>query len=134
VTGHHEHDGVHHFLIRQPHGSSFQIPDWMFDSSACPGELVTVPRVPVSQLILLRALLDHLLACPSEPDSKGTIDHEEAESDANRPIRNADSVRRTERRRQAKGIGASAGASDRGAGDDNIVHLLANGLQAGGGR
>jgi hypothetical protein len=31
VTGDHEHDGVHYFLIRQPQGGSFQVPGWMFD-------------------------------------------------------------------------------------------------------
>jgi hypothetical protein len=27
VIGEHEHDGIRHFLIRQPSGSSYQIPD-----------------------------------------------------------------------------------------------------------
>src|SRR5450432_1691759 len=31
VVGAHEHDGIHHFLIRQSYGGSYQIPDWMFD-------------------------------------------------------------------------------------------------------
>lgn len=31
VVGDHEHDGIHHFLIRQPQGGFFQVPDWMFD-------------------------------------------------------------------------------------------------------
>ena len=34
VIGDHEHDGIHHLLIRQAHGGSYQVPDWMFDPAA----------------------------------------------------------------------------------------------------
>jgi hypothetical protein len=60
VTGDHEHDGVHYFLIRQPQGGSFQVPGWMFDPAACSMEIVTVPRLPVSQLLQLRSLASAL--------------------------------------------------------------------------
>ncbi|WP_271610498.1 hypothetical protein [Bradyrhizobium sp. CCBAU 21359] len=40
-------------------GGSFQVPVWMFDPAACSMEIVTVPRLPVSQLIQLRSLPDH---------------------------------------------------------------------------
>jgi hypothetical protein len=56
VIGDHEHDGIHHFRIRQPHGGSYQIPDWMFDPAARDLTAVSVPRFPVSQLVLLRSL------------------------------------------------------------------------------
>ena len=60
MIGDHEHNGVHHFLIRQAHGGSYQIPDWMFDPAASGLALVPAPRLPVSQLVLLRALVDRL--------------------------------------------------------------------------
>ena len=65
VVGDHEHDGIHHFLIRQPHGGSYQVPDWMFAPSASTPAIVAVPRLPVGQLVLLRGLVDRLIACPS---------------------------------------------------------------------
>ncbi|MGY3581250.1 hypothetical protein ACVMB1_008454 [Bradyrhizobium sp. USDA 4504] len=70
VTGDHEHDGVHYFLIRQPQGGSFQVPGWMFDPAACSMEIVTVPRLPVSQLLQLRGLVDHLVACRPEEKAR----------------------------------------------------------------
>jgi hypothetical protein len=29
VIGDHEHDGIHHLMIRQANGGSYQVPDWM---------------------------------------------------------------------------------------------------------
>jgi hypothetical protein len=55
VIGEHAHDGIHHFLIRQPSGGFYQIPDWMFDPIANDLAIVSIPRLPVSQLMLLRA-------------------------------------------------------------------------------
>ena len=57
VTGDHEHDGVHYRLIRQPHGGSFQIPEWMFDPGAGSLIIVAFPRFPANQLVELRALV-----------------------------------------------------------------------------
>ena len=48
--------------IRQSHGGSYQIPEWMFDQEAGASAIVAVPRLPIGQLILLRGLVDHLIA------------------------------------------------------------------------
>src|SRR4051794_22684286 len=61
ITGVHEHDGVCHYLIRQSDGGHFHLPDWMIDPAAGQIETVAVPRLPVSQLLQLRHLVDHLL-------------------------------------------------------------------------
>ena len=71
VIGDHEHDGIRHFLIRRPSGGSYQVPDWMFDQAAHRIAIVSVPRLPISQLLLMRALVDRLLAYPSEERSTG---------------------------------------------------------------
>jgi hypothetical protein len=71
VIGDHEHDGVHHFLICQPHGGSYQIPDWMFDPATSSLALIPTPRLPITELVLLRALVDRLVAYPSEEGSPG---------------------------------------------------------------
>src|SRR3974377_847144 len=76
VTGDHEHDGIHYFLIRQPHGGSYQVPDWMLSPAASTVVIVAVPRLPVRQLMLLRTLVDRLIACPSENRYPGGIRHE----------------------------------------------------------
>ena len=87
VVGDHEHDGNHHFLIRQPHGGSYQVPDWMFGASASTAAIVTVPRLPVGQLILLRGLVDRLIACPSANRYRGGTGHEGVASHANGTVR-----------------------------------------------
>ena len=66
VVGDYEHNGIHHLLILQPQGGFYQVPDWMFSSTASTLAIVVVPRLPVGQLVLLRGLVDRLLACPSE--------------------------------------------------------------------
>jgi hypothetical protein len=48
-------------LIRQPSGGSCQIPGWMFDPAANGLALVSVLRIPISQLVLLRAIIDRLV-------------------------------------------------------------------------
>src|ERR1051325_8170236 len=83
VVGDHEHDGIRYFLIRQPHGGSYQVPDWMFSSDASTAAIVAVPRLPVSQLMLLRTLVDRLIACPSENRYPGGIGYEAVASRAN---------------------------------------------------
>jgi hypothetical protein len=83
VIGDHEHDGVHHFLIRQPHGGSYQIPDWMFDPATSSLALVPTPRLPVTELVLLRALVDRLVAYPSEEGSPGGVGDEKVVSRTN---------------------------------------------------
>ena len=65
VVGDYEHSGIHHLLIRQPQGGFYQVPDWMFSPTASTLGIVVVPRLPVGQLLLLRGLVDRLLACYS---------------------------------------------------------------------
>ncbi|WLA47952.1 DUF5372 family protein [Bradyrhizobium elkanii] len=117
VTGDHEHDGVHYFLIRQPQGGSFQVPGWMFDPAACSTEIVTVPRLPVSQLLELRSLVDQTVACRPEEASPGGFGDEKAVSYANGSVPSPNPAERHERRRTPKGAGASASIAD-GSGDE----------------
>jgi hypothetical protein len=70
VIGDREHDGVHYLLVRQPHGATYQIPDWMFDPAASHLALVPTPRLPVTELLVLRALIDRLVAYSSEEESR----------------------------------------------------------------
>ncbi|WP_375791462.1 hypothetical protein ACE102_46855 (plasmid) [Bradyrhizobium sp. vgs-9] len=108
VAGDQEHDGVHYFLIRQSQGGSFQVPGWMFDPAACSMEIVTVPRLPVSQLLQLRSLVDHLVACHPEEESPGGFGNEKAVSCANRSVPSPNPARRYEWCRTPEGYGASA--------------------------
>ncbi len=62
VVGDLVHDGVRYFLIRQAHGSTYQIPEWMFAQEASALAIVAIPRLPVGQLILLRRFADQLMA------------------------------------------------------------------------
>src|SRR4051812_20730382 len=75
VVGDYEHSGIQHLLIRQPQGGLYQVPDWMFAPAATTLAIVAAPRLPVGQLILLRGLVDHLIACPSENRYPGGIGH-----------------------------------------------------------
>jgi len=117
VTGDHEHDGVRYFLIRQSQGGSFQVPDWMFDPPACSMDIVTVPRLPVSQLLQLRSLVDHLVACCPEEESPGGFGNEKAMSCANGSIPTPNPARRHEWRRTPERGGASTNIAD-GSGDE----------------
>ena len=84
VVGDYEHSGIHHLLIRQPQGGIYSSP-----RSGCSlrqrafsqlssfhdfpsQELDEIERI-VGQLILLRGLVDRLLACPSENRYPGGI-------------------------------------------------------------
>ncbi|WP_245272841.1 hypothetical protein [Microvirga lotononidis] len=117
VIGDHEYDGVHYFLIRQPQGGSFQVPAWMFDPAAYSIEIVTVPRLPVSQLLQLRHLVDRLVVCRLEEESPGGFGNETAVSRANGSVPSTHPTRRPERRRPPEGSGSSASIAD-GGGDE----------------
>ena len=82
VVGDHEHDEIRYFLIRRPHGGSYQVPDWMFAPEWSNPAVVTVPRLPVGRLVLLRTLVDRLIAFSSENRYPGGIGHEAAASRA----------------------------------------------------
>ena len=43
VVGDQVHDGVRYFLIRQSHGGSYQVPEWMFDQEAGASAIVAGP-------------------------------------------------------------------------------------------
>jgi hypothetical protein len=87
VVGDHEHDGIHYYLVRQPHGGSYQVPDWMFSPDASTAAIVAIPRLPVSQLMLLRTLVDSLIACPLEKRYPGGLGYEAVASRANGSVR-----------------------------------------------
>ena len=129
VIGDHEHDGIHHLLIRQAHGGSHQVPDWMFDPAASSLAVVSVPRLPVSQLMSVRSLVDHLVACPPEERSGGGIGSEQIVPSTSGFIRRTDSDRRTDRRRAPDGGGTAARVAD---GSSNGADQQSVGLQEAG--
>jgi hypothetical protein len=112
VIGEHEHDGIRHFLIRQPSGGSYQIPDWMFDPIANDIAIVSIPRLPVRQLMLLRALIDRLVASPSKEGSTGGIGDDEVVPRANRSVHQTSRACPVDRRRTPESGGAFEGAAD----------------------
>ena len=61
VVGEQEHNGVRHFLIRQPHDGTLHVPDWMVTPQAGSHAIVATPRIPLNALLELRAILDHLV-------------------------------------------------------------------------
>src|ERR1700749_3047989 len=110
VVGDHEHDGIHYFLIRQPHGGSYQVPDWMFAPSASIAAIVTVPRLPVGQLVLLRGLVDRLIACLLANRYRGGTGHEGVASHANGTVRLTGAAARAPQLRASEGYNTVAGA------------------------
>jgi len=46
--------------------ADYQVPDWMFAPGAGVPAVLAIPRLPVGQLVLLRRMVDRLIACPSE--------------------------------------------------------------------
>src|SRR3954449_5863070 len=108
ITGVHEHDGVCHYLIRQSDGGHFHLPDWMIDPAAGQIETVAVPRLPVSQLLQLRHLVDHLLACSPGKEEPGGTGNAKAVSPATGSVRATSTAARYQRRRAREGSGASA--------------------------
>ena len=65
VVGDHEHDGIHYFLIDNHMADPTRFPIGCSVASASTAAIVAVTRLPVGQLILLRGLVDRLIACPS---------------------------------------------------------------------
>lgn len=118
VVGDHEHDGIHHFLIRQPQGGFFQVPDWMFDSAVRTIAIVSVPRLPVNQLVLLRALVDRLIACPSGNDFPGGIGHGGIASLANGSVYLTGTTTRAGRLGPSKS-GGPVGSATAGSGEES---------------
>ena len=116
VVGDYEHSGIHHLLIRQPQGGSYQVPDWMFAPSASTLAIVVVPRLPVGQLVLLRGLVDRLIACPSANRYLGGIGHEIVASRANGTVCLTGPAAGTDQLRAPEGDNTVAGAAN-GSGD-----------------
>ncbi|WP_354416168.1 hypothetical protein [Mesorhizobium shonense] len=68
MVGEHDHDGIRHLLNRQPHGGTFHLPDWMAAPQAGSVAIIAAPRLPLTHLLELRALVDHLVASlPRDP-------------------------------------------------------------------
>lgn len=119
VIGDHEHDGIRHFLIPQPSGESYQVPDWTFDPAASGIAIVSVPRLPISQLTLMRALVDRLLAYPSEEGSTGRIGDGKVVPNTNGSVHQTSRASRVSRGRTPEGGGAFADAADGSSGEAN---------------
>jgi hypothetical protein len=62
VVGEHDHDGIRHLFIWQPHSGTFHLPDWMAAPQAGSVAIIAAPRLPLTHLLELRALVDHLVA------------------------------------------------------------------------
>ncbi|WP_352773450.1 DUF5372 family protein [Mesorhizobium sp. M0684] len=69
VVSEHDHDGIRHLLVRQPHGGTFHLPDWMAAPQAGSVAIVAAPRLSLTHLLELRALLDHLVGSLQETRS-----------------------------------------------------------------
>ncbi len=117
VIGDYEHDGIHHLLIRLPTGGAYRIPDWMFGQGGS-FEVVAAPRLPVSRLREVRALIDQLVDCSLGTENPGGIDDEEAISHSTRFVPKAEPAARTACKRTAKGGGVVADLVE-GSHDDN---------------
>jgi len=117
VVGDLVHDGVRYFLIRQSHGSSYQVPEWMLDQEAGAFAIVAVPRLPVGQLILVRDLVDQLMTYSPASKDSGGIGREKVVAHATGFVRH---TCRTgggvDRLRAAEGSGPSPCVTDRGDG------------------
>ncbi|MER9643234.1 recombinase family protein [Mesorhizobium sp. M0239] len=62
MVGEHDHDGIRHLFLRQPHSGTFHLPDWMAAPQAGSAAIIAAPRLPLTHLLELRALVDHLVA------------------------------------------------------------------------
>ena len=131
VVGDYEHSGIHHLLIRQPQGGFYQVPDWMFSPTASALAIVVVPRLPVGQLILLRGLVDRLLACPSENRYPGGMGHEADALRANGPVRVTDPAAGTDQLRAPEGDSTVAGALMEAAINRDVVQSSAGDRETG---
>ncbi|WP_353001223.1 DUF5372 family protein [Mesorhizobium sp. M1295] len=79
VVGEHDHDGICHLLVRQPHGGTFHLPDWIAAPQAGSVAIVAAPRLSLTHLLELRALLDHLVgSLPRDSISGGGHADEES--------------------------------------------------------
>jgi hypothetical protein len=113
VVGDQEHDGIHYALIRKHPGGCSQVPAWMLDPAVASLKIVSVPRFPVSQLILLRSLVDRLLGYSLQTGICEGIGDENITSQTTRSIHKTTRAARTRRRRAKGGDASSADASAR---------------------
>src|SRR3954453_8045100 len=88
----------------------------MFAPAASTLAIVVVPRFPVGQLVLLRGLVDRLIACPSENRYPGGIGHEAVASRADGTVCLTGPAVGTDRLRAPEGDSTVAGTAD-GSGD-----------------
>jgi Family of unknown function (DUF5372) len=131
VVGDQVHDGVRYFLIRQAHGGTYHVPEWMFDQGAGVFAIVAVPRLPVGQLILLRRLVDQLMSYSPGNEGSGGIGHEKIVAPATGLVPHCRTGGGVKRHGAADGRGVSASVTDRGDGAGDREH---NGPDLAGGR
>lgn len=111
VVGEQEHNGVRHFLIRQPHDGTLHVPDWMVTPQAGSHAIVATPRIPLNALLELRAILDHLVASSvgdSTPKGGDEDANEDPAADAIRSVRHRHTTAQTVGRGEAEGNSAVA--------------------------
>ena len=115
VVGEHDFDGVRYLLIRQTHGGTYHIPDWMIVEAARLIEIVCAPRFPVKCLLELRTLVDHLVASPLKEKSFERGDaHETSVTRATGFVCHGPIPTRLGRASAAEGTGTAEGPADRG--------------------
>ncbi len=129
VVGDHQHDGTRYFLIGDSQDHSRQIPAWMFESANSHVSIVSAPRFPLSQLVLLRSLVDRLVSRPSDHGGPEGIGHEKVLPIAKRPVRQAEPVDRPGRPRSGESVTTAAAAIDGSVDqpDNSAVHLQRKG-------
>jgi hypothetical protein len=76
----------------------------MFDPAASSLAIVSVPRIPVRQLVLLRSLVDRLVAYSSEEETPEGIGDEEAVLPTKRSVRYTSPAGRIGRGRTPKAV------------------------------
>ena len=78
VVGAKRHAGSAHLVIRQPDRTLCLIPKWMTEPAGASADLVSDLRLPVQQLVHLRALIDSLVASSGgESSRRDGVGHEE---------------------------------------------------------
>ena len=67
------HDGNRHLTLRSQDGSTFLVPSWMIEAQASSVKIIDAPRLSVARLLVLRALVDSVLASQAGEETADMI-------------------------------------------------------------
>jgi Family of unknown function (DUF5372) len=112
VVGETEHGGSRHLIVRKSDGAKLLLPAWMTFREAGSVTILSCPRLSVSRLIELRALVDRLMASDPPKQIPGGVQSDEA-MEAIKP-RSLQHAARTSRGPTNNSSRAAEGAADRG--------------------